>query len=414
METNLKYTSPPPLPRDTLVINNATSTNNSIINTGKLPSSEEIVRGGAVANQDFFEFPQHPGHSSLIDRSVTFRIDCGGTIGSSLLTLLALSSSTSDPFSEGIERYIIKIKEQIESLLGKGEIASEIIKTFLEGWKTEYKDGLFSKEAAWLLASKNIEQAELDSFLREKVMAGKMHLALYAVLKGANIHITDEKGNTLLHLAVCIDEDNLHARNILTQMLIFLGVDINKVNEEGDTALHVATRTVTRNMRGSSASGIYTKYTEVIYTLVKAGAKINIKNNGGRFPEGLTVGPGGNLFKLHGYLSRARFLESFSTAISLVNPKPSSEEVSSSLYSHLNVPLDSSSGDEQGLSEDELSDLEPSLSILFTLTLGSNALTYDSSDSDLGFGNTTPPGAWKTPSGSNSSDEAEQEDSNSE
>lgn len=89
------------------------------------------------------------------------------------------------------------------------------------------------------------------------------------IKSGANKHIIDSKGNTLLHIAVLILRTDRSIKTIdRVKFLIDEGVNIRIGNKKGDTALHIAA-----------------KYSSDVTTLlIKSGADINRINKEGETP----------------------------------------------------------------------------------------------------------------------------------
>jgi len=74
----------------------------------------------------------------------------------------------------------------------------------------------------------------MEDLLKEAVNMGQVSEVETLLKKGVNVHIVDENGLGLLHLACSVNEPRIVA------LLVKYGADIDSVDETGSTPLHVA------------------------------------------------------------------------------------------------------------------------------------------------------------------------------
>lgn len=111
--------------------------------------------------------------------------------------------------------------------------------------------------------SPEVKKQRLSSLLLRACFEGNEKQAITLIDQGANVHTSDEYGNTALHFAA----NGGHQR--IVEKLLSKGVEVNTPNKNGDTALHFAA--------GANHSDVVTK-------LLALDADVNAKNNKGFAP----------------------------------------------------------------------------------------------------------------------------------
>ena len=120
----------------------------------------------------------------------------------------------------------------------------------------------------------NARNSSAEYPLHHSSERGFLEVSTQLLKNGANVNVTDRKGNTPLHRAC--------SGGLLrtVKLLLSYDADVHVQNENGEFPLHLAARGLTStldNFKLSAAEGEANHY-DVAVTLIKSGAKLHVKD----------------------------------------------------------------------------------------------------------------------------------------
>lgn len=167
-----------------------------------------------------------------------------------------------DGHLDNVKQFIEKTPELVNATLDKGETALHIAARKDHSHVIEYLIAMG--------ADVNAKKENGNTPVCEVIPADTAHIfrtVTMMVSKGADIHVQNNEGNTLLHLS-CL-QANSHTSYQLAEFFVNEGLSVHTANKKGQTPLHLA---------------VWSGHVNIVQMLIAQGAEINPKDKEGLTP----------------------------------------------------------------------------------------------------------------------------------